>query len=91
MGNALVLAVPRGRAVRDVDRTFALRTVQPRPADYEENRQEYDYARDFAVGELRIWEPAYQETDDEILNDVANEKLRLWEWLDQGVEPLDRC
>ena len=64
---------------------------QPRPADYEEHRQEYDYARDFAVGDLRIWEPAYQETDDEILNDVTDEKLRLWTWLDQGAEPLDRC
>jgi hypothetical protein len=64
---------------------------QPRPAGYEENRQEFDYDRDLMVGELQIWEPAYQETDDEILNDVTDEKLRLWTWLEQGAEPLDRC
>ena len=64
---------------------------KPRPADYDENRQEYDYALDIVMGELRIWQPAYQENDAEILNDATDEKLRLWTWLDQGAEPLDRC
>ena len=63
---------------------------QPQPADYADNRQEYEYARDFAVGQLHIWEPPYQETDDDILNDVTDEKMYLWTWLDQGAEPLGR-
>ena len=63
---------------------------QPRPADYDEHREEYDFARDFVIGGSHIWEPPYKEDEAEILNDATDEKMRLWAWLDQGAEPLDR-
>lgn len=61
----------------------------PRPDDYEKNREEYEDARNLLI-RLNNWQPPYQETDDEILNDVTDEKMHLWTWLDQGAEPLDR-
>jgi hypothetical protein len=63
---------------------------QPRPPDYEEKREEYEEDRAFKIGELNIWVPAYQESDDEILDDLTDEKMERYAWLDQGAEPLDR-
>jgi hypothetical protein len=63
---------------------------QPRPPDYEEHREDHDQARDYTVAELCIWQPPYQETEDEILNDVTEGKMLLWTWLEQGAEPLTR-
>jgi hypothetical protein len=34
--------------------------------------------------------PPYNETDEEILNDVDDDKMELWTWLDQGAEALSR-
>ncbi len=39
---------------------------------------------------LHTWVSPFQETDDEILNDVTADKMELWTWLTQGSEPLDR-
>jgi hypothetical protein len=33
--------------------------------------------------------PPYQETDEQILNDVDDDKMELWTWLDQGAEVPD--
>lgn len=63
---------------------------EPRPDDYEENREEYENARNSLIG-MNIWAPPYRETDEEILNDVDDDdKMELWTWLDQGAEVLDR-
>jgi hypothetical protein len=64
---------------------------QPRPSDYEQDRAEYESARQYLIDRVKIWEPEYQETADEALNDVTGEKMHLWRWLDQGAEPVDRC
>ena len=63
---------------------------QPRPADYEWNREKYHWQRDWGIQNLHTWVPAYQDSEDEILMDETAEKMRLWTWLDQGAEPLDR-
>jgi hypothetical protein len=44
---------------------------------------------------LGIWTsytsgPPYQDTDDDILNDVTDDKMRLWTWLDQDATPPKR-
>jgi len=56
---------------------------EPRPADYDEKREEYDTERAWEIGQMYMWVPPYQETHDEILNDVTGDKMRLWTWLDQ--------
>ena len=42
-----------------------------------------------SVVSLSIWVPPYQETDEQILNDVDDDKMELWTWLDQGAEVPD--
>jgi hypothetical protein len=56
---------------------------QPRPADYDQRWEEYDSERAWDMELLHMWIPPYQDTDDEILNDLTDDKMRLWTWLDQ--------
>lgn len=63
---------------------------QPRPADYDQKWEKYDSQRAWDMEHLHMWVPPYQDTDDEILNDVTGDKLRLWTWLDQGAKPRQR-
>jgi hypothetical protein len=63
---------------------------QPRPADYDQKWEEYDSERAWDIEHLHMWIPPYQDTDDEILNDVTGDKMRLWTWLDQDAIPVKR-
>jgi hypothetical protein len=63
---------------------------QPRPSDYEQDRAEYEGARQYLIDRVKISEPEYQETADELLNDMTGEKMHLWTWADQA-ELMDRC
>ena len=63
---------------------------QPRPKDYDWNWEEHNRQRDWDIQNLHTWEPAYQNTEGEILMNETAEKLHLWTWLDQGAGPLRR-
>ncbi len=63
---------------------------QPRPADYDQKWERYESERAWEIEHLHMWIPLYQDTDDEILNDVAGDKMSLWTWLDQDAIPLKR-
>src|ERR1019366_2211143 len=63
---------------------------QPRPADYDQKWEKYESERAWEIEHLHVWVPPYQDTDDEILNDVTGDKMRLWTWLDQDAIPLKR-